>query len=56
MLAKPYKVRCASRTCTGNIEIRATKETEKKDVMERFVHQATYAFFPLPQAAINYFT
>lgn len=35
MLAEPYKVRCASRTCTGNIEIRAIKETEKKDVTRR---------------------
>lgn len=45
MLEELYKVKCASRTCTVNIEIRAIKETEKKDVRERLVHQASYPFF-----------
>lgn len=31
MLEELCKARCAPRTCTGNIEIRAIAETEKKD-------------------------
>jgi len=47
MLEELQRVRCASRACPGNTEVRAIKETEKKDVRERVVHQASYPFLSL---------
>lgn len=56
MLEELCKARCAPRTCTGNIEIRAITETEKKDLRERLVYQMSYPFFSPSPSIANSFT